>query len=79
MGKAGKQEKGAEEKPLRPQQLGGHRLERFRGEWRCAVCYKAPRVWNTLAGGVCKGSAAGKWAGRAWGLGWRGGRMVLAT
>ena len=70
---AGKGEKEVVVRTLRPIQLGGHDLVKIGEGWCCTVCNRASRNWNSIAGRVCKGAAAGVWARRAKELGGRGG------
>ena len=49
----------------RPVELGGHVVEPVGGkggEWRCATCRVRSKQLGKLAPGICKGSAAEKWA-----------------
>ena len=62
-----------EKKLLRPLHLGGHSLKWGGAGWSCSICNKASWAWNTLAGRLCGGSAAGLWARRARVLGGHGG------
>ena len=50
---------------LRPAELGGHRLARNGPKWQCVVCKTSSKHWDRVAGKMCSGSVAKKWALKA--------------
>ncbi len=49
----------------RPVALGGHRLAKANGCWKCDVCRSRSVKWASIAPRVCPGAAAVRWAARA--------------
>ena len=47
---------------LRPDQLGGHTLERTSKGWRCTTCRRQVIEWKTIAPRACDGEAVVRWA-----------------